>query len=466
MGFGSIASHRPSPAARMLPGLRSPCTSTSDGPGRVRSRSGRDPDVDAVPRPALLEQVRPPGADVPQVRHARRRTARTTAPGPPSAAVARRSSAVPGARSAGYPGRPARAAGPSRPRSDPSSSGTPCPCQARSAAASCRASSCGKEILRTTGRPSGRVPGAHHDAAPLVNGSSSASAHRPVGALDEVGQPVDPGAAGGGATRPVPQDRGDDETGHALLLPRSRSWHRRDASIAAAAPLLLPGERRAPGRTVCDPARTDGRNTGRARREHWRAAGAQPLGRRARCGSVPGPAAPAPRPRRGSRRPVPRSGSARPARAAARLPAGDGPAGRRTGAGWPVVDVDLLRVRPPAGLEEAANPLGAPPPAPATAGAFAFTGLQPDGGGPVAYSPCRPIHYVVRPDGAPPAARSSSEGRSRACRRRPASGSSTTARRGRPRAPTARPTSPTRTVGAGHRSSSPGPPPRSPRAGR
>ncbi|KQY43748.1 matrixin family metalloprotease [Cellulomonas sp. Root137] len=57
---------------------------------------------------------------------------------------------------------------------------------------------------------------------------------------------------------------------------------------------------------------------------------------------------------------------------------------------------------PPAGLEEAANPLGAPPPAPATAGAFAFTGLQPDGGGPVAYSPCRPIHYVVRPDGAPP----------------------------------------------------------------
>nr|WP_246281210.1 matrixin family metalloprotease [Cellulomonas humilata] len=27
--------------------------------------------------------------------------------------------------------------------------------------------------------------------------------------------------------------------------------------------------------------------------------------------------------------------------------------------------------------------------------------MQPDGSGPVAYSPCRPIHYVVRPDGAP-----------------------------------------------------------------
>ena len=56
---------------------------------------------------------------------------------------------------------------------------------------------------------------------------------------------------------------------------------------------------------------------------------------------------------------------------------------------------------PPAGLEEAAQPLGAPPAVDATSGAFAFTAVQPDGDGPVAYSPCRPIHYVVRPDGAP-----------------------------------------------------------------
>lgn len=57
---------------------------------------------------------------------------------------------------------------------------------------------------------------------------------------------------------------------------------------------------------------------------------------------------------------------------------------------------------PPSGWEEEAQPLGTPPPVPATPGVFAFTGLQPEGGGPITYSPCRPIHYVVRPDGAPP----------------------------------------------------------------
>ena len=55
---------------------------------------------------------------------------------------------------------------------------------------------------------------------------------------------------------------------------------------------------------------------------------------------------------------------------------------------------------PPSGLEEASQPLGAPL-ATTVTGGFAFTAVQPDGGGPVAYSPCRPIHYVVRPDGAP-----------------------------------------------------------------
>lgn len=56
---------------------------------------------------------------------------------------------------------------------------------------------------------------------------------------------------------------------------------------------------------------------------------------------------------------------------------------------------------PPAGLEESTLPLGAPPAGVPAAGAYAFTMLQPDGSGPVTYSPCRPIHYVVRPDGAP-----------------------------------------------------------------
>jgi hypothetical protein len=58
---------------------------------------------------------------------------------------------------------------------------------------------------------------------------------------------------------------------------------------------------------------------------------------------------------------------------------------------------------PPAGLGEATEPLGAPPPLVGNSGSYAFTAVQPDGDGPVAYSPCRPIHFVVRPDGAPPA---------------------------------------------------------------
>jgi hypothetical protein len=56
---------------------------------------------------------------------------------------------------------------------------------------------------------------------------------------------------------------------------------------------------------------------------------------------------------------------------------------------------------PPAGLEEAASPLGSPALGQPASGGFAFSAMQPDGDGPVAYSPCRPIHYVVRPDGAP-----------------------------------------------------------------
>lgn len=54
--------------------------------------------------------------------------------------------------------------------------------------------------------------------------------------------------------------------------------------------------------------------------------------------------------------------------------------------------------RPPAGVEEGERPRGAldaPVPAPAD-GSFAYIGRQTDGTTPVTWSPCRPIHYVVR----------------------------------------------------------------------
>jgi hypothetical protein len=59
---------------------------------------------------------------------------------------------------------------------------------------------------------------------------------------------------------------------------------------------------------------------------------------------------------------------------------------------------------PPPGLEEASTPLGTPPPAPpgptgaVRAQEFLNTSKQ---GVPVTFSPCRPLHYVVRPDNAP-----------------------------------------------------------------
>ncbi len=70
------------------------------------------------------------------------------------------------------------------------------------------------------------------------------------------------------------------------------------------------------------------------------------------------------------------------------------------GRSW--VSAALPSYGPPAGLEEARLPLGAPPPeAVLDSGPYAFSAMQPDGSGPVTYSPCRPIHYVVRPDHAP-----------------------------------------------------------------
>ncbi|MBO9569662.1 MAG: matrixin family metalloprotease [Cellulomonas iranensis] len=57
--------------------------------------------------------------------------------------------------------------------------------------------------------------------------------------------------------------------------------------------------------------------------------------------------------------------------------------------------------RPPAGVEESRTPLSAPPLVPAGSGAYAFLQTQDDGSSPVAWSPCRPIHWVLRPSGAP-----------------------------------------------------------------
>jgi hypothetical protein len=48
------------------------------------------------------------------------------------------------------------------------------------------------------------------------------------------------------------------------------------------------------------------------------------------------------------------------------------------------------------------TPLGQPAPLPAGGGPFQFVAEQPDGSGPVAYDPCRPIHLVVNPRTAPP----------------------------------------------------------------
>ena len=58
--------------------------------------------------------------------------------------------------------------------------------------------------------------------------------------------------------------------------------------------------------------------------------------------------------------------------------------------------------RPTSGGEAARLPLGTPPPAPAAGGPHVFVTFQADGVTPVAYDPCRAVHYVLRPDSAPP----------------------------------------------------------------
>ena len=70
--------------------------------------------------------------------------------------------------------------------------------------------------------------------------------------------------------------------------------------------------------------------------------------------------------------------------------------------GRPPVPVDPVHLdQPTAGHEEARAPLGSPLPPPPGGGPYTFISTQTDGVTPVAYDPCRPVHYVIRPDGAP-----------------------------------------------------------------
>lgn len=58
-------------------------------------------------------------------------------------------------------------------------------------------------------------------------------------------------------------------------------------------------------------------------------------------------------------------------------------------------------VAPPAGLEESPARLAPQAAGPASAGGYRFSAMQADKASPVTWSPCRPIHYVIRPDNAP-----------------------------------------------------------------
>lgn len=56
---------------------------------------------------------------------------------------------------------------------------------------------------------------------------------------------------------------------------------------------------------------------------------------------------------------------------------------------------------PTPGHEESAHPLGVPAPVVAASASYRFASHQTDGTTPVAYDPCRPIHYVTRAQGKP-----------------------------------------------------------------
>jgi hypothetical protein len=84
-----------------------------------------------------------------------------------------------------------------------------------------------------------------------------------------------------------------------------------------------------------------------------------------------------------------------------------GPAQRAVPRPAPSVDAGAppstgpLADRPTPPSDAARSPLGVPAAAPAEGGPYRFARLQADGVAPVAYDPCRPVHYVTRPDHAP-----------------------------------------------------------------
>ena len=92
-------------------------------------------------------------------------------------------------------------------------------------------------------------------------------------------------------------------------------------------------------------------------------------------------------------------GSAVPSRSVA-TPTASAPTDPSTGEG-------PSAAQPPRPPTDRPTPLGATtrlataPPAPAGAGTHAFAMVQDNGVTPVAYDPCRPVHYVLRPDGIP-----------------------------------------------------------------
>ncbi len=79
---------------------------------------------------------------------------------------------------------------------------------------------------------------------------------------------------------------------------------------------------------------------------------------------------------------------------------GDDPAAS-AGPADPRVEVVRPTNWPPASTESSPTPLGVPPAVPGDGGPHTFLRLQNDGVTPVAYDPCRPIHYVTRPGGPP-----------------------------------------------------------------
>lgn len=56
---------------------------------------------------------------------------------------------------------------------------------------------------------------------------------------------------------------------------------------------------------------------------------------------------------------------------------------------------------PTPGTEESSSPIGTPVPLVSTNSSYKFVQYQTDKTTPVAYDPCRPIHFVIRPDGEP-----------------------------------------------------------------